>query len=83
MLGQIKRPLNFFKRHYEEMPKLARVARIILSVPSTVPSESVLSIAGIIQNDIRNRLSTNYFKYDKFFKIQFLIFYLLIEITTF
>ena len=58
MLGQIKRPLNFFKKHCDDLPKLARVARIIMCVPSTsVPSESLFSIAGLIQNDLRNRLA--------------------------
>lgn len=46
MLGQIKRPLNFFKKQCDDLPKLARVARIIMCVPSTsVPSESLFSIA--------------------------------------
>jgi len=51
------RSLLFFKLFHEQFPKLTRIVRIIHSVPATsVPSESLFSRAGLIQNYLRNRL---------------------------
>ena len=59
-LNQIQKALVFFKQHRNSVPYLSKLLRIILSVPATsVPSESLFSQAGFIQNDYRNRLSSN------------------------
>lgn len=66
-----QRPLYFFNTYKNQLPELSRLARIILSVPTTsVPSESLFSSAGIIQNELRNRLNPatldmlNFIKYN-------------------
>lgn len=49
--------LKFFQKTESQFPILAQVARHLLCVPATsVPSESLFSVAGIIQDDQRNRL---------------------------
>ena len=49
--------LLFFKYSSNKFPTLSKIARVLLCVPATsVPSESLLSISGIIKNDQRNRL---------------------------
>ena len=51
-------PLAFFKIYEKTFPLLSKIARAIFSVPATsVPSECLFSRAGLIQTDIRNKLS--------------------------
>lgn len=53
-----QRTLSFFKTHKSDLPKLSNLARIILAIPATsVPSESLFSVAGMIQTELRNRLN--------------------------
>ena len=50
--------LWFFKHNLILYPKLSEIGKVIFSIPCTsVPSESLFSQAGIIQNDLRNRLN--------------------------
>ncbi|CAF1106158.1 unnamed protein product [Brachionus calyciflorus] len=54
-------PLFFFKTFGNAYPCLSNVAKLLLSIPATsVPAESLFSIAGIIQNEQRNRLNPIY-----------------------
>ena len=51
-------PLIFYKYFSGHYPLLSKVARVLLAITATsVPSESVFSSAGIIQDDQRNRMS--------------------------
>lgn len=51
-------PLYFFKVCSQNFPCLSKVAKLLLCIPATsVPAESLFSIAGIIQDDQRNRLN--------------------------
>ena len=48
---------QFYQKHGSMFPQLASLSKIILCVTATsVPSEALFSITGIIQNDQRNRL---------------------------
>jgi hypothetical protein len=52
-------PLQWWKEHESDFPKLAIVAWRFLCVPATsVPSERIFSTAGILINKLRNRLSS-------------------------
>lgn len=51
-------PLLCFDKNKHIYPRLSEIAKIFFSVPAkSVPSESLLSVAGIIKNDQRNRLN--------------------------
>lgn len=51
-------PLAFFKTYEKTFPLLSKIAKAIFSIPATsVPSECLFSRAGLIQTDIRNKLS--------------------------
>lgn len=51
-------PLAFFSTHQERFSSLAQLAKQLFCVPATsVPAESLFSMAGIIQTDLRNRLN--------------------------
>ena len=54
---QLLGPLYFWQQYNKSFPLLSQVARSIFCiVVSSVPSESLFSIAGLIQTDQRNRL---------------------------
>ena len=68
---QADSPLKFFFNYEKKFPKLAKLAREILCVPATsVPSESLFSVTGIIHNEQRNRINPsllnqlNFIKYN-------------------
>ncbi|CAF0904482.1 unnamed protein product [Brachionus calyciflorus] len=49
-------PLNFYKLNSSSFPILTRIAVELYCVqPTSVPAESLFSIAGLIQNDQKNR----------------------------
>jgi len=51
-------PGYFFRIKEKEFPLLSVILKRVLSVPaSSVPSESLFSLAGLIQTDQRNRLN--------------------------
>ena len=51
-------PLIFFRYNKENFPILTYVTKAIFCVPATsVPSESLFSLAGLIQDDLRNRIN--------------------------
>ena len=64
-------PLMFYFYYEKKFPELSKLAKEILCVPATsVPSESLFSVTGIIQNDQRNRINPsllnqlNFIKYN-------------------
>jgi hypothetical protein len=51
-------PFYFYSRHHDTFKKLFSMAKAILCIPATsVPSECLFSQAGLVQSEIRNRLS--------------------------
>jgi len=49
--------LHFWKLYHKNYPLLAQIARSLLCIVVTsVPSESMFSTTGVIQNETRNRL---------------------------
>ena len=54
------KPLDWWKRHESEFPKVAYVARSVLYVPATsMPSERIFSTTGLLINKLRNRLASD------------------------
>lgn len=53
------KPLEWWRENQLKFPKIAHVARKVLSIPATsVPSERIFSSAGRLVNKLRNRLSS-------------------------
>ena len=53
-------PLMWCKQHVQEFPRLARMTRQHLAVPSTSPSpERLFSSVGLVKSDLRGRLLDN------------------------
>ncbi|CAF1070595.1 unnamed protein product [Brachionus calyciflorus] len=49
--------LNFFNSYAGTLPNFLNVAKLVFSVPATsVPAESLFSSAGLVQDDLRNKL---------------------------
>ena len=66
---QADNPLKFFFNFDKKFPELAKLSKEILCIPATsVPSESLFSITGIIQNDQRNRINPSLLNHLNFIK---------------
>ena len=60
--------LKFYKENSGLLPILSKIAKFLLSIPATsVPSESVFSVAGDIQNEQRSRLNPELLNYLEFY----------------
>ena len=62
-------PMRFFQHNVENFPILTVLAKAIFCCSATsVPAESLFSQSGLIQNDLRNRLSPNVLEMLNFIK---------------
>ena len=63
-------PLLFYKKNEQELMILFSIVKELYSITRTsVPAESLISVAGFIQNEERNRLNSRNFEKITFIKV--------------